>query len=271
MDRIALDLGFLQIYWYSIFIFLGILVGVTLILKEAKKHNINEDFMVNLIFYTVIFGLVGARLYYVAFNLDYYLQYPFEILEVWNGGLAIHGGILFGLLWILIYCKKYKVRTSKVLDISVVGLIIGQAIGRWGNFFNQEAYGAITTLESLQELGMPQFIIDGMFIQGAYRQPAFFYESIWCLFGFFALLMIRRSYKYLKTGQLTGFYLIWYSVGRFFIEYMRTDSLMLGELKMAQVVSIACIILGILLILFAKRGTKFDHLYSEKEKEEITF
>lgn len=266
MDRIALDLGFLQIYWYSIFIFLGILVGVAFILREAKKHNLNEDFMVNLIFYAVIFGLVGARLYYVAFNLDYYLKYPFEILEIWNGGLAIHGGILAGLLWIMIYCAKYKVKISKILDISVVGLIIGQAIGRWGNFFNQEAYGAITTLENLQELGMPEFIINGMFIQGAYRQPAFFYESIWCLFGFFALLMIRR-YKYLKTGQLTGFYLIWYSVGRFFIEAMRTDSLMLNGLKMAQVVSIAGIIIGLLLILVRKRGTKFDNLYSETEKE----
>ena len=224
----------------------------------------------NLIFYTVIFGLIGARLYYVCFNLDYYLKYPLEILEIWNGGLAIHGGIIAGLLCIFIYCKKYNAKLLKLLDIVVVGLIIGQAIGRWGNFFNQEAYGAITTLENLQKLGIPDFIIDGMYIGGAYRQPAFLYESIWCLAGFIALLIVRH-YRYLKTGQLTGVYLIWYSVGRFFIEGMRTDSLMLGSLKMAQVISIVGIIIGVMMLILCRKGSRFDNLYKEAEKKEITF
>ncbi len=270
MDRIALDLGFIQIYWYSLFIFFGILVATFVILKECKHQNINEDFIVNLIFYTVIFGLIGARLYYVCFNLDYYLKYPLEILEIWNGGLAIHGGIIAGLLCIFIYCKKYNAKLLKLLDIVVVGLIIGQAIGRWGNFFNQEAYGAITTLENLQKLGIPDFIIDGMYIGGAYRQPAFLYESIWCLAGFIALLIVRH-YRYLKTGQLTGVYLIWYSVGRFFIEGMRTDSLMLGSLKMAQVISIVGIIIGVMMLILCRKGSRFDNLYKEAEKKEITF
>ena len=204
------------------------------------------------------------------FNLDYYLKYPIEILEVWNGGLAIHGGILFGLLTVLIYTKKYHAKTLKVLDILVVGLILGQAIGRWGNFFNGEAYGAVVTLEYLQELGLPQFLIDGMYINGAYHHPAFLYESIWNTFGFFALLMVRR-YKYLKTGQLTGVYLMWYSVGRFFIEGMRTDSLMLGSFRVAQLVSIGLLIIGILMLIFCKKGTRFDNLYKEKEKKEILF
>ena len=270
MDRIALDLGFIQIYWYSLFIFFGILVATFVILKECKHQNINEDFIVNLIFYTVIFGLIGARLYYVCFNLDYYLKYPLEILEIWNGGLAIHGGIIAGLLCVFIYCKKYNAKLLKLLDIVVVGLIIGQAIGRWGNFFNQEAYGAITTLENLQKLGIPDFIIDGMYIGGAYRQPAFLYESIWCLAGFIALLIVRH-YRYLKTGQLTGVYLIWYSVGRFFIEGMRTDSLMLGSLKMAQVISIVGIIIGVMMLILCRKGSRFDNLYKEAEKKEITF
>ena len=270
MDRIALDLGFIQIYWYSLFIFFGILVAKFVILKECKRQNINEDFIVNLIFYTVIFGLIGARLYYVCFNLDYYLKYPLEILEIWNGGLAIHGGIIAGLLCVFIYCKKYNAKLLKLLDIVVVGLIIGQAIGRWGNFFNQEAYGAITTLENLQKLGIPDFIIDGMYIGGAYRQPAFLYESIWCLAGFIALLIVRH-YRYLKTGQLTGVYLIWYSVGRFFIEGMRTDSLMLGSLKMAQVISIVGIIIGVMMLILCRKGSRFDNLYKEAEKKEITF
>ncbi len=270
MDRVALDLGFIQIYWYSIFIFLGILFGSFVILRETKRQKINEDFIINLIFYGIIFGLIGARLYYVLFNLDYYLKYPIEILEVWNGGLAIHGGILFGLLTIIFYTKKYHAKTLKVLDILVVGLILGQAIGRWGNFFNGEAYGAVTTLENLQKLGVPQFLIQGMYINGAYHQPAFLYESIWDFSGFIALLIVRR-YKYLKTGQLTGVYLVWYSVGRFFIEGMRTDSLMLGSIKMAQLVSIILIIIGILMILFCKKGTRFDNLYKDKEKKEILF
>lgn len=270
MDRVALDLGFIQIYWYSIFIFLGVFFASFMILREAKKQHINEDFIINLIFYSVIFGLIGARLYYVAFNLDYYLKYPLEILEVWNGGLAIHGGILFGLLTVILYTKKYKAKTLKVLDILVVGLILGQAIGRWGNFFNGEAYGAVVTLEYLQDLGLPQFLIDGMYINGAYHHPAFLYESIWNLFSFFALLIVRR-YKYLKNGQLTGVYLIWYSVGRFFIEGMRTDSLMLGNFRIAQLVSVALIIGGILMLILCKKGNRFDNLYKDEEKKEILF
>ncbi len=270
MDRVALDLGFIQIYWYSIFILFGLLSGCFVIYREIKRQKINEDFFINLLFYGFIFGLIGARLYYVAFHLDYYLKYPIEILEIWNGGLAIHGGILAGFLWILFYTKKYKARTMKVLDIIVPGLLLGQAIGRWGNFFNQEAFGAITTAESLKKLGLPDFIIEGMKVDGAYRQPTFLYESIWNFCGFLALLMLRR-YKYVKTGQLTGFYLMWYSFGRFFIEGMRTDSLMLGPIRIAQAVSILLFIVGLLIFLFAKKGSRFDNLYKEEEKNEIRF
>lgn len=270
MDRIALDLGFIQMYWYSIFIFLGVISASVVILREAKKQKINQDFLTNLIFYGVIFGLIGARLYYVAFNLDYYLKYPLEILEVWNGGLAIHGGILFGLITVLIYTKKYNVKTLKILDVLVVGLILGQAIGRWGNFFNGEAYGAITTLSDLQKSGIPQFVIDGMYINGAYHQPTFLYESIWSFFGFIALLIVRK-YKYLKNGQLTGVYLIWYSVGRLIIEGMRTDSLMLGNFRIAQIVSIILIIVGINMLVFCRKGARFDNLYKDEEKKQIVF
>lgn len=266
MNRVALDLGFIQIYWYSIFIFLGILFGVSVILRECKRQKINEDFIINLIFYAIIFGLIGARLYYVSFNLDYYLKYPLEILEVWNGGMAIHGGIIAGLMVAYFYTKKYHANLIKVLDIIVVGLILGQAIGRWGNFFNGEAYGAVTTLEHLKNIGVPNFVIDGMYIQGAYHQPTFLYESIWCFAGFILLLLFRR-YKYLKTGQLTGIYLVWYSVGRFFVEGMRMDSLMLGPLRMAQVISLLGIIIGLLLIIFSKKGGHFDNLYKSNNQE----
>ena len=192
MDKVALDLGVVQIYWYSIFIFLGMLVACFVIYKESKKRGIDEDFLVNLTFNTIILGIIGARLYYVLFNLPYYLENPLEILEIWNGGLAIHGGIIAGLLFIIYYCKKHEVNIWKMLDIIVVGLIIAQAIGRWGNFFNSEAYGPITTAADLKSLGIPQFIINGMYILGDYRQPTFFYESVWCFFGFCAMLLIRK-------------------------------------------------------------------------------
>lgn len=266
MDRVALDLGFIQVYWYSIFILLGVFLGSLVIIRECKKQKINQEFIINLIFYGMIFGLIGARLYYVAFNLDYYKAYPLEVFEIWNGGLAIHGGILFGLITVILYTKKYKIPTFKVLDILVLGLILGQAIGRWGNFFNGEAYGSITTLEHLKHLGIPNFIIDGMYIDGAYHIPTFLYESIWNLTGFIALIIIK-NYKYLKRGQLTGFYFIWYSVGRFFIEGMRTDSLMLGSIRIARLVSIILIIVGILIIILSRKGSKFDNLYKEEAKE----
>ncbi len=270
MSRVALDLGFIQIYWYSIFIFLGVLIASIVILRECKKQNINEDFIVNLIFYGVLSGIVGARLYFCLFHLDYYSKYPLEILEIWNGGLAIHGGIIAGVLTVFLYTRKYKAKFLKVTDILVPGVILGQAIGRWGNFFNKEAFGRETTRQALEKLGAPKFVIDGMHINGAYYQPMFLYESIWNGFGFIALLMLRR-YKYLKTGQLTGFYLMWYSFGRFFIEIFRSDSLMLGSFKMAQIMSIVLFIIGLLMFIFCKKGSRFEGLYKETAKEEIKF
>ena len=267
MDRIAYDFGFIQIYWYSIFIILAAFFASCIIIHESKKQGINIDFVVNLIFYTVIYGILGARLYYVLFNLSYYKDHIIEIFEIWNGGLAIHGGLLAGFINIYLYSKKYKVSTLKILDICALGLIIAQAIGRWGNFFNSEAYGGITTLAKLQSMQIPQFVIDGMYINGEYRVPTFLYESIWCLTGFIALLMIRK-YKYIKSGEISGMYLVWYSLGRLVIEGMRTDSLMLGGIKVAQLVSMVLIIVGIAMIVICrKQGTQFDNLYEEKAKE----
>ena len=262
MNRIFLDLGFFQIYWYSICIFLGILFASIVIFKEAKKRKLNLDFLSNMIFYAIIFGLIGARLYYCLFNFDYYSQYPLEILEIWNGGLAIHGGLLFGGLWILFYTLKYKVKTLKVADVVAPGVILGQAIGRWGNFFNQEAYGREVTRKVLEDSKIPEFVIDGMNINGTYYQPMFFYESIWNIAGFIALLVIRK-YKYLKNGQLAAFYLMWYSFGRFFIEIFRSDSLMLGNFKVAQIVSIILFIIGLVMFIICGLGPKFINAYHD--------
>ena len=272
MNPYLIDLGFFQISWYSIFILIAVFIGGIIILHETKKFDIPEEFMSNLIFWVVILGVVGARLYYVAFNFAYYSANPIDIFKIWEGGLAIHGGILFGLIFTVIYAAKYKVKLYRILDIMVPGLIIGQAIGRWGNFFNQEAFGGEVTKSFLTGLHIPEFIVNGMYINGSYYHPTFLYESLWCILGFVMIIVIRRFYKYLKTGQLTGIYLMWYSVGRFFIEALRTDSLMIGNFKIAQIVSIILFIAGLVIVSLKTTGSKFEGLYKEVETtSEIKF
>ena len=195
MERIAFDLGIIQVYWYSIFIFLGVLAACIVIYLEAKKRKYDEEFIVNLAFNAIIFGIIGARLYYVLFNWDYYMSNPVEILEIWNGGLAIHGGLITGTLFTIYYCKKNKVEVLKTFDIIVVGLIIGQAVGRWGNFFNQEAYGSAVSLSFLKNLHLPNFIIDNMYIHGQYYHPTFLYESIGCLLGFLLIIFVVKRFQ----------------------------------------------------------------------------
>ena len=232
-------------------------IGLFLALKEAQKWNIKKEFMYNYFFYLVPIVLIGARIYYVIFNFDYYSTDILSILKVWEGGLAIHGGIITGIIFTYFYTRKYSINMFRITDIGVVSLILGQAIGRWGNFFNQEAHGTITTLSSLKNLHLPKFIIDGMYIDGNYYIPTFFYESILCLIGFVGLLFLRKI-KNIKLGQLTGIYLIWYAIVRFVIESYRTDSLMLGSLKMAQIISILMFVIGIIMIIINKNNKKYN-------------
>ncbi len=247
MNPIALDLGIIQIHWYSLTMLLAMLVGGLLFYKTMIKEKISEEKITDLIFYTLIFAIIGARLYYVFFNISYYIKNPLEIIEIWNGGLAIHGGILAGALYIIYFAKKNKLNFLKIFDIAAPSLIIAQAIGRWGNFFNQEAHGPVTTITKLKDLLIPNFIIKGMKINNNYYHPTFYYECLWNLLGFIILIFIRKKKK-LRTGQLTGIYMIWYSVARFLIESLRTDSLMLGNIKIAQFISIIMILIGIYLI-----------------------
>ena len=221
-----------------------------------------------MVFWTLIFGLIGARLYYVIFDWSYYSVNISEIWKVWNGGLAIHGGIIAGLLTILIYTKKYNLRVTRYLDFIVVGLIIGQSIGRWGNFFNSEAHGLATSLEHLQNLHIPEFIIDGMKINGVYYTPTFLYESIACLIGFIVLCIVRRN-KYTKVGTPTALYLIIYGIIRFFIERSRTDSLMFGGFKIAMIVSVVMIIIGVIMLIINSKKGKFEDLYNDKNNKDV--
>ena len=271
MNPIFITIGNIQIYWYSIILLLAFMVGGFLAIKEAKKFDIPKDYMINLFFYIIIFALIGARLYYVLFNLDYYTSNPSEIIKVWEGGLAIHGGIIASLLVVFIYSKKYDVSTTRLLDILVVSLILGQAIGRWGNFMNGEAHGAVTTLEHLKSLHIPDFIINGMFIDGKYYLPTFFFESISCFVGFIVLAIIRRR-EYTKVGELTSIYLIWYGITRFIIEGMRTDSLMFMNIRVAQIVSILMFLIGLVIFILVKKGSVFDNRYNDPNyKENVRF
>lgn len=262
MSEVLVTIGSLEIRWYSVLIIIGLIIGYFGVMREAKRFNIDKNFIINIIFWAVISGIIGARLYYVVFNWDYYGNNLIEILKVWNGGLAIHGGIIAGIITIIFYCKKYKFSSGKILDLFAPFLLLAQAIGRWGNFFNQEAYGSITTYERLKELYVPEFVINGMFINGHYYLPMFYFESIWCLLGVIFLLIIRRAKK-IKKGQLACLYLIWYSIGRFFIEMYRTDSLLAGNIRVAQVVSVILFLAGLIILIIksTKKGKK--ELYNE--------
>ena len=248
MSKIALSIGPIQIYWYSVIILIAIFVAASIVYYEMKKQGVTGDDFTDLFFNTVLFGIIGARIYYVLFNLSYYLENPIEMFEIWNGGLAIHGALIAGIIYVYLFCRKKKLNTLKILDMIVVGVIIGQSIGRWGNFFNQEAYGPVTTLAYLEQEMIPQFIINGMKILGEYHIPTFYYESLWNINGFIILLLVRNCKK-IKNGQLTGIYLIWYSLGRFYVESLRMDSLMLKNFKMALLVSVVLLIIGLFLLL----------------------
>ena len=255
MDSVLIDLGIIQIKWYSFFILLAMVTAYFIISRETKKKGLDDDELVNMAFYSIIIGIIGARTYFVLFNLDYYLANPSEIIMIWNGGLAIHGGILAALIFLIIYTRKKKINLLLLLDTIVVGLIIAQAIGRWGNFFNSEAYGRIVSKGYLESLHIPKAIINGMYIKGAYREPTFLYESLSSCIGFIILLLVRKI-KSIKTGTLSSIYLIWYGIFRLLIEGHRSDSLMLGSIRIAQLVSIISIISGIILLIYSKKTQK---------------
>ena len=248
MSSILIKIGILEIRWYSILMLISFIIGYYLVIKRAKKQNMSTTFITDLVFYIIIFSILGARVYYCLFNLDYYSKNLLDVFKIWEGGLAIHGGIIAGIFTIYFYSRKKEITLLQLLDVFAPALVLGQAIGRWGNFFNMEAYGPQTTLVELQKLGIPNFIIDGMYIDGIYHHPTFLYESIGCLIIFIILLLIRNI-KNIKLGQITSIYLILYGIIRFFIEKLRQDSLMLFNLKVAQLVSMLMILVGVYLFI----------------------
>ena len=255
MNRVFISVGPITIYWYSLLIVVAVLIGYNMIVNYSKRLNYKTSELIDMTLNLAIASIIGARLYYVIFNFEAYEENLLEIFMIWRGGLAIYGAIIGGMLYTLYFCKKKDINFIKVLDIFSLPLLLGQAIGRWGNFFNSEAYGGITTYEALSDLFIPEFIINGMYIEGSYRQPTFLYESIWCLIGVIILYFIRKK-DFSVNGKQISFYLIWYGIGRLFIEGLRSDSLYLGTFRVSQIVSIIAIISGIIIRIINKRPNK---------------
>lgn len=253
IDPIAFRLGPISVAWYGIIIVTGAILAIWLTIREAEKRGISEDFIVDTAFWVLPLGILGARLYYVLFELDYYLNNPAQIFAIWEGGLAIYGGIIAGVLTIYWRCQKENIPVLLVTDILAPYVLLAQAIGRWGNFINQEAHGGEVSRQFLENLMLPEFIIEGMHINGAYYHPTFLYESIWSLIGVILILAIRNREQFLLRGETTALYMIWYGLGRLFIEGMRTDSLYLGPLRISQIVSFIIIVLGIAAIVYLRR------------------
>lgn len=254
IDPVAIQLGPLSIRWYGIIIASGILIGYLMAQSTAKKVGIKEETLIDLIIWCVVMAIICARIYYVAFEWEYYSQHLAEIPLIMNGGIAIHGGLIGAFLTGAILCRVKNLSFFQMVDIVAPGIILAQAIGRWGNFINQEAHGGPVSRSFLENIHIPEFIINQMQIDGVFYQPTFLYESIWNIIGFIILLLIR---PHLKIGETFFAYLIYYSIGRYFIEGLRTDSLMLTEyLRVAQVISIVIIIASIIFILY--RRIRYD-------------
>ena len=253
MNPIALQLGPISIRWYAICIVTGVILAVYLSMKEAPRKRINPDDIIDFILIAFPLAIIGARLYYVIFEWGYYSQHPAEIFAVWNGGIAIYGGLLTGALVLYLFSHRRMIDTIDFLDIAAPSVMIAQSIGRWGNFTNQEAHGEAVTRAFLEGLHLPNFIIEQMHIDGVYYHPTFLYESLWSFVGVLILFYLRRR-KGVKVGEIMSGYLLWYSFGRFFIEGMRTDSLwMFGIIRISQLVSIVLFLLGIAIIVVRRR------------------
>ena len=223
-DPVAFTLFGMDVMWYGIIVTAAIVVGTFLCIKRAPSHDIDPDRLLNCILISVPCGIIGARLYYIIFNWSWYAGDIMKMINIREGGLAIHGGLIAGLGAGVILCVIYKIRPVNVLDLLAPSIALAQAIGRWGNYFNSEAHGGPTDL--------PWAVT----VDGVTYHPTFLYESIWCFLLFLFLLYAAKKRRF--EGQIICLYGILYSVERFFVEALRTDSLMIGPFKQAQVISI---------------------------------
>jgi len=238
VNRVAFELFGLPIYWYAIIIVSGVIIAMWLSTREAVRVGLKPDDVTDFMLIGLPVSIIGARLYYILFDLQYYIDDPSQIFNIRSGGIAIYGALIAGGIWLYFFCQRNFISPWTFLDIAAPSVLLAQGIGRWGNFMNHEAFGAEVSRSFLESLYIPKFIIDNMYIDEAYRQPTFLYESVWNVIGFIVLIFLRKKTGLLKEGQVFLSYLIWYGFGRFFIEGMRTDSLYLfGDIRVSQALS----------------------------------
>lgn len=254
IDPIAFSFGSLDVYWYGIIIATGIFAAIFLSTREAEKRGIEGDHIVDMALWAIPLAFIGARLYYVLFELGYYLEHPSQIIAIWNGGIAIYGGLIAGGLTVYWYTKKKGIPIWLMLDILAPNVLLAQAMGRWGNYMNQEAHGGEVTRSFLENLFLPDFIINQMEINGVYYHPTFLYESLWSLLGFILIVVLRNKKHLLRQGEVALSYVLWYSFGRFFIEGLRTDSLWLFDfIRISQALSLLLFVAALSLWIYRRR------------------
>ena len=259
----------IDVKWYGLLITLGVLLAAWYASRHAKQLQLDTDKMIDVVMVCGVFAILGARLYYILFSSAEeraaFFAEPLTMLYIWKGGLAIYGGVIGAFGTALWMCKVKKVDTLRMFDIAAPGFLIGQALGRWGNFFNQEAYGSNTTLP----WGMMGSEIKGYPDASLPVHPTFLYESLWCLLGLLVIhITLKKAYKF--RGPLFSMYIVWYGAGRFFIEQLRTDSLYLGTMRVSCLVAAIAVIGGIVLFFVLKnREDRLPKtLVAEAESEE---
>src|SRR5574344_649288 len=244
ISNVAFTIFGINVYWYAILITISIILGIFIVYKDDGKYNIKFGSILELLVFLIPISFIGVRIFYVLFSLDYYFNNPLKMFNIRDGGLAIYGGIIAGFITIIVFCKIKKIKVLDMLDYIAPCLPLGQAIGRWGNFFNVEAYGRITN----------NFFRMGIFENGLYKEvhPTFLYESVITLLLFIFLFSIRKKRKY--SGEITFLYLVIYSLARFFIEGLRTDSLMLGCVRISQILSLLVFVIASVLLIYKQKN-----------------
>lgn len=236
------------IYFYAVFISLGFILGILYISRNSKRFGIKSDSIYDVVLWIIPMSIIGARLYFVLFRLEEYIAHPINIIKIWEGGLAIYGGVIAGAIVALLYCRRHKIKLTAMLDALICGLLIGQILGRWGNFMNREAFGGQTDI--FCRMGL--IAKDGSTI---FVHPTFLYESLWNFVLFLFLHFFIRSGKRKYDGQITLYYFLWYGIGRAWIEGLRTDSLYIGStgIRVSQVLSAALAIAALAVLIIQSR------------------
>ena len=267
LDRVALEIGSLKVYWYGVIICFGIILGFAVAFMRMRKIGVTADDIADIALFSVPSAIIGARIYYVLAELESYDSF-YEMIAIWNGGIAIYGAVIGGVIAFTLVCRYKKKPLFKMYDCAAPGLILGQIIGRWGNFFNAEAYGIAESYDflgkkfdiaSFSENNPLRMTIDGMTVH-----PTFLYESLWNLVGFILMNVFFKKKTF--DGEVLLWYLTWYGIGRCLIEGLRGDSLYLGNLRVSQLLAFICFVAGIAAIIVLR-----IKVYNERKKENGNF